>query len=169
MALSNKQQEQINVLVKKGNLSNRAIAKDVGCSESAVRTYIKKNDVKKNAITELAEREITNTIIADEINAEKTQLNNAEKKAYNEVLVDMRIARNIFDNSTMDNQALVNKAQTKIKQIVEVNEDAILDNLPNLMAIGKMTETNRKQLLGTTETHKPKEETKSESLKVTFE
>lgn len=158
MALSSKQQEQINVLVKKGGLSNRAIAKEVNCSESAVRTYIKKNGIEKNAIKDLAEREITNTIIGEKINAEKNALNNAEKKAYQEVLFTMQEGLNLFNNSTFKHQALVNQAQEAIEVLTKDNDVELIDQLPNLMAIGKMTETNRKQILGVTETYKHKEE-----------
>ena len=37
------------------------------------------------------------------------------------------------------------------------NEEMALLQLPNILAIAKITETNRKQILGATETYTPKE------------
>ena len=48
MALSDAQKDEISLLVKLGKLSNRAIGKKVGCSESAVRVYIKKNGIHRH-------------------------------------------------------------------------------------------------------------------------
>ncbi len=155
MALSNKQIEQASLLIKLGELSNRAIAKEVGCSESAIRVLAKKYGVEKNAINTLAEQEVVNTIIGNEIKTQKTQLNNAERKAYDKAFFTLSESVNLFTDATIDNQLLTNQAQDYIKQKALDNPELILDYLPNLMAIGKMTETNRKSILGLTEPYKP--------------
>ena len=48
MALSQAQKDIIALELKKGDLSNRSIAKLAVCSESAVRTLLKKAGIKKN-------------------------------------------------------------------------------------------------------------------------
>jgi len=156
MALSKEQKERINVLAKIGGISNREIARQVECSESAVRVYIKNNDVEKNAITDLAKEEISNTIIANEIKTQKNALNNAEKKAYDEVYLTMAQSMNLFNNATIQNQELVNIAQENIAQRIAECEDGTeaIQQLPNLLGITQATERNRKQILGVTETYK---------------
>lgn len=155
MALSETQKDSIRVHVKVGELSNRAIAKEVGCSESAVRTLIKKEGIIKNAINALAIEDVQNVIKAKEIKTQKSALNNAELNAYNEVYTDLAIAMNVFNNSALQNQSLINTAQNVIERMAKQDEDEALLQLPNLLAISKITESNRKQLLGNTETYKP--------------
>jgi len=159
MALSSEQKEQIRALVSVGDLSNVQIGDEVGTSEKTVRNLIAKEGLVKSEIKDLVKREITNTIIGNEIKSEKSELSPKQKEAYDEVLITMSQSMNLFNNATIDNQLLVNQAQDHIKQAVEDNPEMILDHLPNLMAAGKMTETNRKQLLGLTEPYKaPKED-----------
>ena len=98
MALSKDQIEQISLLVKVGELSNVKIAKSVGCSESAVRTTIRKYGLKKNEINEVAKAEVTNTIIAKEIEAKKNDFNEVEKRAYNIALIDTKKTIDIATN-----------------------------------------------------------------------
>ena len=158
MALSKEQTELIIALVKKGDLSNVAISKQVGCSESAVRTTIKKNGTVKNEIKDLANEEVQSIIIQNEIKTRKNELTSKERDIYNDVFVDLKTSLGVFNNSTLDNQYLINKAQHQIKNQIESDEDMAIEHLPNLMAISKVTETNRKQILGVTEAYKPEEE-----------
>lgn len=168
MALSKHKQELLEVLVAKGELSDRAIAKEVGCDPKTVRNYISNLDLEKSSLSSLAKEDITNTIKGNEIDAKKSSLNPHQRKAYDEVYITMAQSLNLFNNATIDNQLLVNQAQEHIKQIVKDNPDMVLDHLPNLMATGKMTETNRKQLLGITETHKQKEEVIDSETIITY-
>lgn len=158
MALTAKQEEQIVALVKVGKLSNRAIAKEVGCSEGKVRTTIREKGVQKGEITQLVEREITNTIMHQEIEEEKNALNTQEKREYDKLHHDMTATLNMFNNATIQNQEAVNKIQKQITKEVDDAPEIGFQHLPNLMAINKITESNRKQLFGNTETYKPKEE-----------
>lgn len=160
MALSKDQREQITALFKKGGLSNVKIAKEVGCSESAVRVLVKKLGAEKNEITNLAKQEITNTIIANEINEKKNEFNDAEKRAYQEVFTSMSEGLNLFNNSAVKNQSLLNHAQDAILESAKEKDGSIdgsmlVGQLPNILAISKGTESNRKQILGNTETYKP--------------
>lgn len=168
MALSIEQREQIIALYKQGNLSNVAIAKKVGCGETAVRRIIKEVKAEKGEIKHLAEREVQNIIIGNEIEKRKGEFTKAEKRAYQEELLTMSEALNLFNNSAVETQLLANDALNEIKQGILDNTTTALDNLPNILGITKITESNRKQMVGITETYKPKEETKEESLTVTF-
>jgi len=163
MALTAKQEEQIIALVKVGELSNRAIGKEVGCSESTVRRIAKEQEVEKGKIAQLVNEEITNTIMHEKITLEKNALNPTEKRMYDKLHFDMTTALEMFNNSTLQNQELLDMAQEGILESV-TNQDGTVDKqflagqLPNLLAIGKGTETNRKQILGATESYKPKED-----------
>ena len=99
MALTLSQKETIRVAVKSNyydavnnpnGMSNRTIAKKAGCSESAVRTLIRKEDLEKNAINALAKVDAHTTIIQEEIGIQKHALNNAEKNAYDAVFKDAK-------------------------------------------------------------------------------
>ena len=163
MALSQEQKDEIIALFKKGDLSNVAIAKKVGCGETAVRRITKEHGAKKSEITELADREITNTIIGNEIKAKKSEFTEAEKRAYDEVYLTMAQSLNLFNNSTIENQELINMAQEGIIESATlsdgtVDKSLLVGQLPNLMAISKTTEANRKQMLGVTETYKAEKE-----------
>lgn len=153
MALQEHQKEKIRSLVKTGELSNVQIAKEVGTHEKTIRNMIKKEGLVKSEFQDLAKREITNTIIGNEIKSEKAELSPTERDAYEEVLITKTQGLNLFNNTAIENQELVFKAQQTIKELIKEDPTgaALLEHLPNLMAIGKMTETNRKQLLGTTE------------------
>jgi len=163
VALSEEQVELIIALVKKGDLSNVAISKQVCCSESAVRTTIKKSGAIKNEIKDLAKEEVQSIIIQNEIKTRKNELTRKERDIYNDVFIDLKTSLGVFNNSTLDNQHLINKAQSQIKNQIEADEEMAIEHLPNLMAISKVTETNRKQILGATETYK--QEKKEESTK----
>ena len=155
MATTEKQKEDIRVLVKVGDLSNVQIGKKVGVSEKTVRNLIAKEGLVKSEIKDLARREITNTIIGNEIKSEKSELSTKQMEAYNETYIDLAKNIDMFNNATVKHQRLINKAQDAIGVLVEDDNDELIEHLPNLMAIGKMTETNRKQLYGVTETYKP--------------
>ena len=164
MALKPDQIESIVALVKAGKLSNVKIAEEVGCSESAVRTTIKKYGVQKNEINELAKIEVQSIIIQNEIKTRKNELTRKERDQYNDSFLeeyDAAKALGMFNNSTVDNQMLIDQAQNEVLRYI--NEDraeakekgrssyAAMEQLPNLLAIGKGTEQNRKQLFGTTQ------------------
>ena len=171
MALTAKQEEQIVALLKVGELSNRAIAKEVGCAESTVRRVAKDQEVEKGKIAQLVNDEITNTIMHKKIEQEKGALNHTEKRMYDKLYFDMTTALEMFNSSTLKNQELLDMAQEGILESV-TNQDGTIDKqflagqLPNLLAISKGTETNRKQILGNTEAYKPKEEKEQGSVTV---
>jgi hypothetical protein len=163
MALTAKQKEEIVALLKVGELSNRAIAKEIGCSESIVRTIAKKQEIERGKIAQLVDEEITNTIMQEKIVQEKSALNSTEKRMYDKLYLDKTNTLNMFNDSTITNQELLNMAQEGVLEAVSdsngnVDKVHLATQLPNLLAIGKGTETNRKQLFGTTEAYKPKEE-----------
>ena len=149
MALKPRQKESIRVAYTsdyydadnnpKGK-SNRAIAKEAECSESAVRTFIKKlieEGVEKNALNALAEREVHTTIIQDEINEKKSALTNAEKNAYNEVFNTKKktidIATGFQDIITLrqeaDNMAIDTLIEIKAKQLKEAKKKGDIDEV----------------------------------------
>ena len=168
MALNKQKQELLEVLVAKGDMSDRAIAREVKCDPKTVRNYIDKLDLEKSSLSSLAKEDIANTIKGNEIDTKKSSLNPHQRKAYDEVYITMSQSLNLFNNATIDNQLLTNQAQEHIKQCVADNPETILDHLPNLMATGKMTETNRKQILGITESHKQKEEQQDHETIITY-
>jgi len=99
VALTLSQKEIIRVAVKSdyydavnnpNGMSNRKIASKAGCSESAVRTLIRKEGLEKNAINALAKADAHTTIIQEEIGIQKNALNNAEKNAYDAVFKDAK-------------------------------------------------------------------------------
>jgi hypothetical protein len=134
VALSLEQKEQIRILVKsdykteanQAGLSNRAIAKQVGCSESAVRTLIKNESLEKNAINALAKREVQNIINTKEIENEKNALKNAEKNAYDKVLLNEVQSLNLALNT---NHLLLQKIHENIeagtKQVVKTEAHGV--------------------------------------------
>jgi len=163
MATSEEQKEQIRALVSVGDLSNVEIGKQIGVSEKTVRNLIKKEGLVKSEIKKLVEREITNTIIGNEIKSEKSELSPKQKEAYNEVYLTMAQGLNLFNNSTLENQELVNMAQDELREQIGDDRALAVAHLPNLMAISKTTEGNRKQLFGATETYKQKDDNSIES------
>lgn len=163
MALTIKQKEQIIALLKVGELSNRAIAKEVGCSESVVRTIVKDRDIARGKITQLVDEEITNTIMHEKIASEKNALNPIEKRMYDKLYHDKTTVLNMFNNATIENQEIANSIQGQIAKKIEDAPEIGFQHLPNLMAINKITESNRKQIFGITEAYKPKEEVAEDS------
>lgn len=164
MAMTESTKDKIRTLVKVGKLSNVEIGKEVSVNEKSVRNLINKEGLKKSEITELVKRDIANTIIGNEIKSEKSELNPSESEAYNEVYISLSYHLNLFNSATIENQQIINTAQKAIKDKVQDNDDLAIEQLPNLMAIGKMTETNRKQLYGITETYKEKSDGEKENL-----
>ena len=112
MALSQTKIDLIIALVKKGGMSNVEVSKEVGCSESAVRTTIKKYDVKKNEITDLAKDEVQSIIIQDEIKKRKNELNEVEKTIYDKVLITEVQSQNLALNT---NNLLLEKIHNNIE------------------------------------------------------
>ena len=99
MALSKEQKELIIALVKKGGLSNVQISKKVGCSESAVRTTIKKYGVVRNEITDLAKTEVQSILIQNEIKTRKNELTSKERDIYDRVLLEEAQSKNLALNA----------------------------------------------------------------------
>jgi len=159
MALSETKKEEILALFKQGNMSNVQIGKIVGCGESAVRTTVKKAGAIKNEITDLVHEEIVNTIKGNEIKTRKSELTRKEREVYDDTFISLSSHLNLF-NSAAIAQLLVNQAHEDIIKDIKDKKNTItaLDHLPNIMATSKITETNRKQLYGVTETFKHKEE-----------
>lgn len=121
MALKKEQIEHIVALVKKGGLSNVAISKEVGCSESAVRTTIKKNNVIKNEIADLAKDEVQSIIMQDEIKTRKNELTNKERDMYDKVLITEIQSQNLALNA---NHLLLKKIHENIdngKKLEKIN------------------------------------------------
>lgn len=81
---------------------------------------------------------------------------------------DTFFARKTFNNSAIKNQSLIDRATDVIIEEVEDNEKNILLHLPNLLAISKATETNRKQVLGITAPYIEEPEEDQDNL-LTFE
>ena len=98
MALSTDQTQAIDLLIKKGGMSNRKIAKEVGCSESAVRQYIAKSGVQKNALRDLARDDVDNIIKKQEIGRQKNALSAHEKTHYDMLLLEEAQSRNLAFN-----------------------------------------------------------------------
>lgn len=174
MAISQALWDKAKLLFEHGKTLSE-IHKETGIDRSTISKKSKaENWVKNDEKSTLVNKEVLTIIMQDEINQQKSTLNQHELNYHNrQVLERVNLEREkiLFDNDTIDNQSLVRKAQLEISKLVEIDPRAILDNLPNLMAIGKMTETNRKQLFGNTETFKPKEEASEEkqNLRLTFE
>lgn len=99
MALKKEQIELIIALVKKGSLSNVEISKKANCSESAVRTTIKKYGVKKNEITDLAKSEVQSILIQNEIKTRKNELTRKERDIYDRVLLEEAQSKNLALNA----------------------------------------------------------------------
>lgn len=133
MALSESQIENIVILIKKGGMSNRAIAKEVGCSESAVRTWIKKTGAEKNALKDLATREIENIINGVEIKNAKNALSDAEKNAYTELLLEEAQNKNLVMNAS---QLLITKVIDKLNDGTKLEKVAVGNGIQQLETVG---------------------------------
>ncbi len=160
MALSEAQRDLIIALVKKGGMSNRAIALEVGCGNKVVGQIIKKYGIEKATIATLAKQEIENIIIQDEIKATKATYNATEMTHYNEVFVDMKQSLGMFNTAAIQNQSLINLANVQIAETIKLEPDAVLDLMPQIIMASKGTEQNRKQMFGNTETYKEVKEDK---------
>lgn len=148
MALRLDQKEIIRILVKSdyydavhnpSGLSNRAIAKEANCSESAVRTLIRKEGLEKNAINALAKTEAQTIIIQDEIKERKNAFSDAEKNAYQGVLDTAKQTIEIASNfqkqighrqeaDTMAIEALISLKAKELKE-AKTPEDILKVNL----------------------------------------
>lgn len=158
MALSDEQVQNIIALVKVGGKSNVQIGKEVGCGESAVRTTVKKYNVIKNEIKDLALLEVHTIVKEDEvkktrneIKTRKNDLSIKEQNVYNDVFIDLKTSLGIFNDATTQNQYLVNQIQASIASKEELTTEDIFD----VGALSKITEGNRKQILGATTSFTP--------------
>ncbi len=150
------------------------IESDTGISKGQISKKSKKENWQKETLKNLAKREIDTTIIQNEIEKEKETLNATQRKQYNEVFISLSHHHNLFNSSTIENQLLANQATEEIKKDIDNKNNKItaIDHLPNIMAISKVTEANRKQLYGNTETYEPKkkdDDKDNKGIKVTYE
>jgi len=131
------------------------IAKQTGINKGNISKKSKADEwVKNDNKATLVNSEVFTILMQDEINEQKATLNKPELNLHNnQVLekVNLERERELFNNDTVDNQSIVREAQKQVLQLIQDNPLSLLDNLPNVMALGKMTETNRKQLFGITE------------------
>jgi len=153
MAHSQESWDNAKALFMKGD-SLSVISKETGISRGQIGKKANKEGWGKETITTLAKAEIENTIIGNEIKRQKETLNDTERDTYNNVFISLSSHLNLFNSSTIENQHIVNKAQQAIRERVDNNIEEAIEHLPNIMAISKVTETNRKQLYGVTETFK---------------
>lgn len=105
-------------------------------------------------------REVDTILQQEEINHEKSTLNQQQLNFHNKEVykaINKANILNMFDNATASNQMLFNQAHKEILEDIqnENNKVTAIDHLPNLLAISKGTESNRKQLYGVTDTYKP--------------
>lgn len=162
MALKQDKIDLIIALVKKGGLSNVQISKKVGCSESAVRTTIKKNAVERNEITNLAKDEVQSIIIQNEIQKRKNELNSVEKTIYDAVLLTEVQSKNLALNANhlllqeIHKDLLRGTKETKVNsgdgvQTIEPIQFEPSDRVHQAKAIQTVTDS-----LGITDRHAPK-------------
>jgi len=121
MALSQDKIDLIIALVKKGGMSNRAIALEVGCGNKVVGQIIKKYDVQKDTIATLVNDEVDTIIKQDEIKATKATMNETEKAIYNEAFLSEMSARNAH-------LSLNHKILHKLNQLVDTGTKDIKVN-----------------------------------------
>ena len=162
MALSKEQKELIIALVKKGDLSNVKIAQQVGCSESAVRTTIKKNGTVKNEIKDLAKDEVQSIIIQNGIKTRKNELTSKERDMYDKVLITEAQSQNLALNA---NHLLLEKIYNSLEDGTKDEKVSVVSGMQNIEpvrhnatdfnqfanAIQKTTDS-----LGITQRHAPK-------------
>lgn len=164
MALSETQINLITALVKKGDLSNRQIAKEIGCSESAVRTWIRKNGVEKNALRNLAKEEISNIINAKEIEEKKNALSPIEKTHYTHVLLEEAQANNLYLNVNQKILSTIMDALENGTKDMKINSGDGMQTIQpmrhepsDLVALARAAQTATDSL-GITQRHAPKSE-----------
>ena len=176
MALSPEQIEEIKILYSLDKYSNREIAKKVGVGNKVVGTIVEKYGFKKDTIDTLIKAEVQNIIIQDEIKTQKDTLNPTQKQHYKKKFADATKHLDLFNDSAVQNQMITNQAQEQLIEFIntdikESNKNgkqsyAAIEHLPNLMAIAKITEANRKQLYGVTQPLEEKPDEKGSYLKV---
>lgn len=133
MALSKEKISLAIALLKKGGMSNIAISKKVGCSESAIRTIAKKHGVKKNEITSLAKEEVDTIIKQNEIKTRKNELSELEKTIYDEVLITEVQSRNLSLNA---NHLLLQKIYLAIEDGTKLEKINVGDGVQNFEPVG---------------------------------
>lgn len=133
MALKQHQVEEIIALVKKGGISNVQIGDKVGCKESTVRRIIKKHKVQKDEIDDLAKMEVQSIIIQNEIKGKKNDLNELEKKLYDEALLTHVQSNNLIMNTT---QLLVQKIHKHVQNDVKVEKIGVGKGHQKLVQVG---------------------------------
>jgi len=165
MALSNSQIEEILSDFNTGMYSKREIARKHSVGSATVGRITKDLTPTNGS---LVDHMIDTTINKQKEMAHFGSLNGADQIAVLNAVnigVDKEKAAIFFDNSTMQNQELLNLAQSQIT--IDINEDikksaeigkpatAAIEHLQNVVGISKGTDMNRKQILGVTQ---PKDE-----------
>lgn len=172
MAIDKKLWDKAKLLFEHGESLNE-ISKQTGIYKGTISKKATKEGWEKSEKSTLVEEEIHTLLMQDEINQKKSTLSNLELQHHNQKVIEgisREIAQKVFDRSTMKNQDLLDMAQEGIIESV-TNEDGTIDKqflttqLPNILAISKGTESNRKQLLGATETYTPKPEGEGKQVK----
>ena len=104
--------------------SNYQAAVKADCSESAVRTAVKKYGFVKNALKELAHKEVDTIIMQEEIKTHKNALNAVETHVYQELLLEEVQARNVTFNVAQKIQLGIYAALEKgsTQQIIKVKQ-----------------------------------------------
>ncbi len=156
MALTDSQKNDILADFHTGAFSNREIAKKHSVGLGTVNRLVKGLEPLNGS---LVEQMVDTTIKKKKEMVHFGSLNGSHQSAVLQVVhekVDKANILNMFDNSTVKNQTLINDVQQQIKTKTPTEDDIF-----NLGAISKITETNRKQLFGNTQEFKPKEDDKN--------
>jgi len=158
MAIKKEIWDKARLLFEHGKSLNE-ISDTTGINKSSVSKKSKTEKwVKFNEKSTLVLSEVDTILKQDEINQQKSTLNQQELNFHNSEVhkaISKANMLNMFDNETIKNQEITNKAQKAISDKIEANSDEAIEHLPNIMAISKITEVNRKQLYGNTETYAP--------------
>jgi len=198
MALNAIQKETIRTLVKTNyydaktnpnGLSNRAIAKEANCSESAVRGLIKREglDSQKNAINALAKAEAHTILMQDDIKTQKNALSDMEKNAYYDLLdtemktqsISVNFQDQIIHRQELDKDIIETLKAMMVREIQEAEtlEDVLKIKLRYRELMGaivdydeikKAAEANDKMAITKKEAprHAPKTELKNQFLAI---
>jgi len=132
MALSKPKQKKLEILVSKGGMSDRAIAKEIGCDPKTVRNYIEKLSLEKSSLSSLAKAEIENIIIGNEIEEKKSSLSPHQKSAYSEVLITEAQSKNLSMNA---NHLLLEKIYEDIEDGTKDTKVNVGEGVQNIKPI----------------------------------
>jgi len=155
--------EQVRILFEYGKSLNE-ISKETGVNKGSISKKAKKEGWEKSGKATLVKQEVDTILMQKEIATQKATLSNPELQQHNKEVheaINKAEILNMFDNTTVKNQVAINKIQDRIVNKEELGEDDIM----SLGSLSKITETNRKQILGNTDTYKKdtkeEEETRS--------